>query len=187
MGLLLCFVLPYISHGQEISKAVASESFGGYNMPEAINDNLKTGITNYGKIYKDPSLGIGIGYRGKKSKIDIYIYDTIKPEWKNLSVTEKIKREIDYVDDIFKSMVEAKAYSNYKKLKVDSIEAGGRKYSRVLLEYTEPENNITYTSDYYLAPLDGKVLKIRISEEKGKDRKSAESAFGQIAKIFTRK
>lgn len=157
----------------------------GYRFPERIQNADWGYITNYAALNDAPELGVGIGYRGDGIKIDIYLYDSLKPEWSALSIHEKILKEKETISEIFDHMVKRGEYADVKITSHDAISAGGHEYQHVEIRYHDRKNG-DLKSHYYLSDLNGKVLKIRISEQVDHNPPQAAAAFIDIAKSIAK-
>ena len=119
-------------------------------------------LTNYGANENDAGLGVGIGYRGNEVKVDLYVYETLKPEWAQLPLKDRIQNELDRVPEIFNLMVKQGDYSDVKIKKPDVVRSGLIEFQHVEIDYIEKKSG-ALNSHYFLSSVNGKVFKVRIS------------------------
>lgn len=140
-------------------------------------------VTNYAEADGDPGLGVGVGYRARDFKVDIYVYDSLNPAWAKLPVRQKIEKEKAAINDIFAAMTNRGVYSNVKVVKDDVVQSAGRVFDHVELDYAEKDNG-DQNSHYYLSSLNGKILKIRITHPRTGDPALVPAILDEICKSF---
>lgn len=129
---------------------------------------------------------MGVSYRSDAMKIDLYVYDALNSDWAKLPLKEKIKRENDSIPDIFRQLTEKGAYSNVVQKPTDIITIGKRAFLHTELDFTDKDAG-DLNSHYYLAELNGRILKIRISRALKSDPAMVRKAFEEIATAVSAK
>ncbi len=160
---------------------------GQVEMPATVNGIPWVRVTDYGVAENAPEQGVGVSYHGEKMHVDVYVYDCLKAEWKGQSLFERIRKEHEGIDGMFKEMAKMGRFTNYKMVKSDKVDAGGRTFFHTLLEFKERSQNMELYSDYYISEWNGKILKIRISADKYAPRKNTETALEELASVFKKR
>ena len=179
---LILFLLTAAMAFAEVSTKITVD---GNTLPATVAGIPWIQATNYG-ARGNPDQGMGVSYRGESMKIDIYVYDSLNPDWAKLPVKQKIKRESESIADIFKQFTDNGDYSNVKMKPMVVVQHGNREFLHTEMDYTDKKAG-DLNSHYYLAELNGRILKIRISRQADSDPASAESAFKEIASALAKK
>lgn len=158
----------------------------GSTLPATVQGMPWLRLTNYGGPNGNPDHGVSASYRGDSIKIDIYIYDSLNADWAKLPLKEKIRRENESIPSLFNQLVEKGDYSDVKIKPLATVKAGNRVYDHTEMDFTD-KNVGALNSHYYLAELNGKILKIRIFRAAESDPASARAAFEEIATAFAAK
>jgi hypothetical protein len=183
MKLPLLFLLTATFAFGEVSTRII---VNGSTLPATVQGIPWIRASNYGGPGGNPDQGIGLSYRGKALKIDIYIYDSLNADWAKLPLPERIKRENESLPAIFKQFTDKGAYSDVKFKPVEKITAANRVYDHTEMDFTDKDAG-RLNSHYYLAELNGKILKIRISRAADSDPAAARAAFEEIAAALAAK
>jgi hypothetical protein len=162
------------------AEVVTQLSVDGTVLPVTVQGIPWIRVTNYGGPSGNPEQGMGVSYRSDAMKIDLYVYDSLNPDWDKLPLKEKIQRENDSIPDIFRQFTERGAYSNVVQKPTDIIKTGNRTFLHTELNFTDKDAG-DLNSHYYLAELNGRILKIRISRSLKSDPTLVRKAFEEIA------
>jgi hypothetical protein len=182
MKFLALFTLTAVISFAEVSTKITVE---GSTLPATVAGIPWIQVTNYG-ARGNPDQGMSVSYRGDDMKIDIYVYDSLNPDWAKLPIQQKIKRENESIAGIFKQFTDNGDYSNVKMKPMVLVQQGGREFMHTEMNFTDKKAG-DLNSHYYLAELNGRILKIRISRQVDSDPASAESAFMEIASALAKK
>lgn len=175
----------FLTASLALASVTTTITVNGRTLPASIQDIPWISATNYG-ARDNPGQGMGVSYRGESMKIDIYVYDSLNADWAGLPLKERIKRENESILDIFKTLTERGDYSNVKARPRETVKVGNWSFDHTELDFTDKKAG-DLNSHYYLAELQGKILKIRISRLADSDPSQAKAAFEEIAAALAAK
>lgn len=182
MKLLALFIFAAATSFAQVSTHFAADKT---TFPDTVSGIPWAAITNYG-ARGNTAQGVGVSYRGENLKIDIYYYDTLNADWADLPVKQRIEREAAAISDIFRQFTERGDYSNVNIKPSRTVTAGQRAYTHTEIDFTDRQAG-ELNSHYYLTELNGRILKIRISQKKHVSPRLAEPAFREIADAFSKR
>ncbi|TSJ79248.1 hypothetical protein [Rariglobus hedericola] len=162
------------------AEVVTQLSVDGTNLPTTVQGIPWIRITNYGGPSGNPDQGIGVSYRSEAMKIDLYVYDSLNSDWAKLPLKEKIQHENKSIPELFNQLTERGDYSNVVIKPSETLRVGNRTFIHTELSFTDKDAG-DLNSHYYLAELNGRILKIRISCPLKSDPALVQKAFKEIA------
>lgn len=190
------FPVDYISKVEEIrnqeeeagefeSKAPTSEPLhvGETPYPSHVDGIEWQFITNYAA--RNPTAGIGFGYRSPTVKADIYVYDAGNASQSHLPLEERLSQEFEKFPEGLREMERRGHYAGITITEKDEVIVGTLRFKRY--EMTYKEKSTPKKSRFYLGTFGNQLLKIRITAVESVPDQRLDQIFADAVALYQSK